>query len=91
MEDPITELEVTGWSDLIETYVGAEVYSYVFKGQTGYLDHALANQSMAGQILNTLVWYINADEPRVLDNNGFNQPDLNNPDEYRSYVYFLYT
>jgi hypothetical protein len=44
-------------------------YSYVFDGQTGSLDHALATPSLVAQITNTGVWHINADEPVILDYN----------------------
>jgi predicted extracellular nuclease len=50
MEDPIRWLEAAGYTDLAEQYVGTDAYSYVFYGQAGYLDHALASSSMAGQV-----------------------------------------
>ena len=49
MEDPITTLEAAGYTDLIEQFVGADGYCYVFDGQLGYLDHALANPD-AGRV-----------------------------------------
>ena len=49
-EDPITTLEGAGYTDLIEKFLGDEAYSYLFDGQLGYLDHALANASMAAQV-----------------------------------------
>ena len=44
-------------------------YSYVFDGQSGYLDHALANGSLVPQISGVTEWHINADEPIALDYN----------------------
>ncbi len=44
-------------------------YSYVFGGESGYLDHALASLSMSGQVAGAMEWNINADEPEVLDYN----------------------
>jgi predicted extracellular nuclease len=55
------------WTNLIEQYIGPEAYSYVFDGQAGYLDHALANATLAGQLAGASEWHINADEPDILD------------------------
>jgi hypothetical protein len=56
----------------------------LFDGQAGYLDHALANASMSSKVVGTSVWHINADEPRALDYNDYNQPELYTPLPYRS-------
>ena len=45
MEDPITAIKNAGFTNLIETFIGADAYSYVFDGQWGYLDHALGSPS----------------------------------------------
>ena len=84
MEDPVTALKSAGFTDLIQTYEGAEAYSYVFEGQAGYLDHGLANPTMAAQVTGTAVWHINADEPSALDYNDYNQPDLYTETMYRA-------
>jgi predicted extracellular nuclease len=89
MEDPITTLETKGYADLVEQYLGTDAYSYVFFGQAGYLDHALASGPMAGQVAGTSIWHINADEPSVLDyNTEFKSAgqiiSLYAADEYRS-------
>ena len=85
MEDPITTLEGAGYTDLIEAFEGAGAYSYVYQGQAGYLDHALANPSLAPKVADATIWHINADEPRVLDyNEEYNPPSLYSPDAYRS-------
>ena len=69
-EDPIAAFTSTGWRDLIASYGGAQAYGYVFNGQWGYLDHALATPSLAlGQVAGAMHWHINADEPSVLDYN----------------------
>ena len=68
-EDPITAIKAAGYTDLAESLIGSTAYSYIFKGQAGYLDHALANASLASQITGVTEWHINADEPRVLDYN----------------------
>ncbi len=64
-EDPLTTLETAGYSNLL----AITSYSYVFSGQWGSLDHALANASMVGQVAAAEKWHINSDEPSVLDYN----------------------
>jgi predicted extracellular nuclease len=82
-EDPIDAIKAEGYTDLLETL--ANPYSYVSRGQAGYLDHALANASLAGQVSGVAEWHINTDEPAVLDYNDYNQPaGLYNPDPYRA-------
>jgi hypothetical protein len=66
-EDPIAVLEEAGFENLVRRFEGVDAYSYVFDGQWGYLDHALASPSMAGQVTGTTTWHINADEPSALD------------------------
>lgn len=70
MEDPIAALSGHGYTDMIQRYVGAAAYSYVYAGEAGYLDHALATDTLAAQITGVTEWHINADEPRVLDYNS---------------------
>jgi uncharacterized protein len=84
-EDPIKALENAGYSNLVPN----TSYSYVFDGQWGSLDHALANGSLAAQVTGAAKWHINADEPNVLDyNTNFKSPgqvsSLYSPDAFRS-------
>jgi hypothetical protein len=44
-------------------------YSYIFDGQSGYLDHALASSSLHGQVVGAAEWHNNADEPESIDYN----------------------
>jgi predicted extracellular nuclease len=67
MEDPITTLESGGMTDLVELYEGDDAYSYVFDGQLGYLDTALATRSLLNHVTGLTVFHINADEPDILD------------------------
>jgi predicted extracellular nuclease len=87
-EDPVVTIEAGGYTDLIETFVGtgfgAGAYSFNFFSQSGYLDHGLASETMTTQVAGAGFWHVNADEPRVLDYNDFNQPALFVPDEFRS-------
>ncbi|MCC6458346.1 MAG: ExeM/NucH family extracellular endonuclease [Caldilineaceae bacterium] len=69
MEDPITTIKNAGYTDLLARFGSAGAYSYVFDGQTGYLDHALASESLLNQVTGATEWHVNADEPVVLDYN----------------------
>jgi predicted extracellular nuclease len=64
-EDPLTTLANSGYENLLPI----TSYSYVFDGQVGSLDHALANNTLAAQVTSAEKWHINADEPSVLDYN----------------------
>lgn len=68
-EDPIAALEAEGFTNMIETYQGADAYSYTFGGEVGYLDHALASASLLEKATDAIEWHINSDEPRILDYN----------------------
>ena len=68
-EDPIAAFTANGFEDTIDTHIGAGAYSYVFEGESGYLDHALASASLAAQVDDVAEWHINPDEPTVLDYN----------------------
>jgi predicted extracellular nuclease len=69
-ETPITAIKNAGYTDLVEAYGGNNAYGYVFNGQLGYLDHALANTSLASQVTGVAEWRINADEVPVFDYNN---------------------
>jgi len=84
MEDPITAIKDAGYTNLVELYDGADAYSYVYFGQAGYLDHALGSPNMTARVTGAGVWHINADEPSALNYNDYNQPELYNPDKFRS-------
>ncbi len=68
-EDPIRAFEDGGYVDTIAEHIGDDAYSYVFEGQSGYLDHALASPNLAPQVTGVTEWHINADEPVALDYN----------------------
>jgi predicted extracellular nuclease len=77
-EDPIATIEAgaddnvgTGddYTDLLDYLLGPTAYSYVFDGQLGYLDHALASASLLPQVTGVTVWHTNADEIPVFDYN----------------------
>jgi hypothetical protein len=57
-------------------------YSYVFDGDAGCLDQALPTASLGRQVAGARTWYVNADEPPVLDyNSEVKTQDLQAPRE----------
>jgi hypothetical protein len=68
-EDPIVALQDAGYTDLVADFGGPDAYGYVFDGQLGYLDHALANASLYDQVAGVVEWHINADEVPLFDYN----------------------
>ncbi len=83
-EDPVTAIINGGYTNLVAQLIGADAYSYVFGGQSGYLDHALASSTLTAQVAGVTEWHINADEPTAMDYNDYNQPDLYASDMYRA-------
>ncbi|WP_246149974.1 ExeM/NucH family extracellular endonuclease [Agromyces intestinalis] len=87
-EDPIEVLTGAGYTDLEKQFTGEEAYSYVFDGQLGYLDYALAGTGLVGDVTGASAWHINSDEPSIIDYDmTFKQPAqdaLFAPDPYRS-------
>ena len=97
MEDPIDAIlagpdDTLGTADdytnLIYDHLGLFAYSYVYDGQNGYLDHALANLGMAAQVTGVTDWHINADEADVVDYDmtfkPVSQEALYEPNAYRA-------
>lgn len=73
-EDPVVSLTDAGLVDLAKRFNRFD-YSYVFDGEAGSLDHALATPELNSIVTGTTVWHINADEPSVIDYNlEFKQP-----------------
>ncbi len=68
-EDPLRPFADAGYVNLVERDSGEGSYSFVFRGEAGALDHALASPSLAGQVVSTVEWHVNADVARVLDYN----------------------
>lgn len=64
-EDPMDILRAGGLKDLVT----ASSHSYVFMGESGSLDHALATPSLFEKVTGAAKWNINSDEPWILDYN----------------------
>jgi predicted extracellular nuclease len=76
------------YTDLVYSFLGEDAYSYVFDGQTGYLDHGLANEGLLDEVTGVTIWHINADEPDLIDYDTSFKQDAQDaiyaPDAYRS-------
>jgi hypothetical protein len=87
-ENPINYLTGSaGLVNQIERFVRPQgmPYSYVFDGQSGYLDHALASASLSSQVAGAAEWHNNADEPEAIDYNlGDTPKDPFTMDPYRA-------
>lgn len=68
-EDPVTALLNAGYTDLASSLIGNSAYSFVFDGQTGTLDYALANQALAASVTGVTEWHVNSDEADAIDYN----------------------
>ena len=88
-ESPVTVLEGQGYVDLTERFAGGNSWavgghSFVFDGEHGTLDYAMANAALLPQVTGAAAWHINADEPFAIDYNDFNPPGQATPDEWKS-------
>lgn len=82
-EDPIDAMRAKGLVDLRERFADESLsngesrhYSYIYYGQCGNLDHAMATNALADDVTGVATWHINADEPRFLDYNEEYNPEL---------------
>jgi predicted extracellular nuclease/endonuclease I len=88
MEAAITNITDAGFTNLISAFGGSNAYSYVFGGELGYLDHALASTSLTEKVTDVTEWHINSDEPDAFDYNTNFKSDTQiaewfAPDAYR--------
>ena len=96
-EDPIDAIKVGSddtlateddYFDMIYEILGEDAYGYVYDGKIGYLDYALASTALMDNILDVVLWHINADEPDLIDYDMSFKQDAQDalyaPDKYRS-------
>ncbi|NKZ03621.1 ExeM/NucH family extracellular endonuclease [Actinomadura latina] len=85
-EDPVEVLTRAGLVSQTQRFVRpGDRYSYVFDGQSGELDHALAGKGLSRRVTGATIWHINSDEPVFLDyNTEYNPPEFYKPDAFRS-------
>ena len=80
-EDPMQVLYEAGYTDL-NSHFETGKSSYVFSGQTGSLDHALASESILDDVTGVDIWNINASESIAFEYGGYEPWFAANP--YRS-------
>ena len=84
-EDPVRAFLKGGKRDLLVAHQPPEQrYTYVFRGESGYLDHALAPPPLAERVDAAGTWAINADEPRLLEYDARGIADRFSPGPWRS-------
>ncbi len=91
-EDPIDAMRARGLVDLREQLEEQNApaeqprdHSFVFRGQSGSMDHAMATEALAADVTGVATWHINSDEPRFLDyNEEYNPKALYQADPFRS-------
>ncbi|MFC3737621.1 ExeM/NucH family extracellular endonuclease [Paractinoplanes deccanensis] len=80
-EDPMQVLYDAGYSDLHTTHA-PDKSSYVFGGESGSLDHALATGSLAERVTGVDIWNINSVESFAYEYDGY--APFYAPDPYRA-------
>jgi predicted extracellular nuclease len=80
-EDPVETLRGAGYTDLGEEFDPGR-YSYVFRGLSGSLDHAMATAALTAKVTDVSHWDVNSVESFAYQYAG--DPDLYAPDPYRS-------
>ena len=86
-EDPIKVLTDGGFVNQLERYVRptGTPYSFIFDGESGYLDHSLASATLSSQVSGSSEFHNNADEPTAIDYNTDGKPqDLYVNNAYRA-------
>lgn len=89
LEDPLIAFADAGYVNVLKQSLGDTDYSYVYFGEAGTLDHALASPELAAQVSGAGHWHINTDEPPALDYNVEYKSDgqivgMYDPGPYRS-------
>ncbi|MBB6096648.1 hypothetical protein HNR42_000060 [Deinobacterium chartae] len=61
-------------------------YSYVYDGESGYLDHAMGTSSIVASVTGVTQWHINSNEPRALQytNSRYSSDNTYAPTPYAS-------
>ncbi len=84
-EDPVQTIRDTDDNvDLLAEFVGIEeAYSFVFDGQQGALDHAIASGDLADNVVDVAEWHSQADEPDLIDyDSEFTNPGFSSTGPY---------
>ncbi|WIH05171.1 ExeM/NucH family extracellular endonuclease [Xanthomonas translucens pv. graminis] len=76
MEDPLRLLRDAGWRDALARAQVEQPYSFIYRGLSGRLDHALLSPALAPQLRGAAEWHVNADAP---DADGYRERNLPGP------------
>nr|WP_244292499.1 ExeM/NucH family extracellular endonuclease [Xanthomonas hyacinthi] len=76
MEDPLRLLRDAGWRDALPEAHVERPYSFIYKGLSGRLDHALLSPALAPLLRGAAEWHVNADSP---DADGYRERNLPGP------------
>ncbi|MBD7924762.1 ExeM/NucH family extracellular endonuclease [Xanthomonas bonasiae] len=76
MEDPLRLLRDAGWRDALAQAHVEQPYSFIYRGLSGRLDHALLSPALAPLLRGAAEWHINADSP---DADGYRERNLPGP------------
>ncbi|QNH14646.1 ExeM/NucH family extracellular endonuclease [Xanthomonas sp. SI] len=76
MEDPLRLLRDAGWGDALALAHVEQPYSFIYRGLSGRLDHALLSPALAPLLRGAAEWHINADSP---DADGYRERNLPGP------------
>lgn len=79
MEDPMRVYESGGLVNQLARFSKGD-YSYVYRGNMGYLDHSWATATLSKQVTGARPWHINADEPNYF---GYANPSYYSATPYR--------
>ena len=84
-EDPLRSFRARGFTDVLALHAdGKPQYSFVFKGLSGRLDHALASPGLAARTTGAAEWHVNSDELGLFAYDGVGPLAAYQPDPYRS-------
>lgn len=63
-ETPMTLMRDAGYTDLVAQFHGLDQQTFRFHGRVGTLDYHLASSALAGRVMASYIWSVNAEEPR---------------------------
>jgi predicted extracellular nuclease len=66
-EDPIRQFRELGYTDLVEKLSGLPQHSYLYWGQIGTLDYALASTALVEYAKKAEIWNINSNRPQKME------------------------
>ncbi|MFW5824678.1 MAG: ExeM/NucH family extracellular endonuclease, partial [Marinobacter sp.] len=69
-EDPLSLLAEQGFRDLVRHFHGTDTQTFRYHGRHGTLDYQLASEALARRVLDSRIWSVNAEEPRIWSYNA---------------------